>query len=196
MEQIKLNVLTHTQYKLLTSKDPQGFYDNKTREQLYSLIEKLEAHRKFCSKEELRVMKKFQGAEFGIDLPGNRKTSGPLKFRVSVCINGYHDGEVITAGQLIVSETGSINGNVSAAEVICKGKIAGNVAAGRRLVVAASGMLVGNVEAPAAQIAPGAMFKGKCKLGTPGPGETVKTEDKKPIKNRISQLFGVGTIFR
>jgi cytoskeletal protein CcmA (bactofilin family) len=192
MENIKLNVLTQAQYRFMESKEPQGYYDNRTREQLYSLIEKLEGHKKFCTREEARLHKRFQNSEFGILLPGNRKTSGPLKFKVSLCIDGEHTGDIATAGTLIIGEKGSVQGNITAEEIICKGKIEGDVLAGQQLILHPSGTLMGNVVAPAVQIAPGAVFKGKCKLGNSELKAKQKKEQRVPIKNRIIQLFRAG----
>jgi len=192
MENIKLNVLTQAQYQFLVSKEVDGYYDDRTREQLYSLIDKLWAHKQAWSKEEARLHKRFQGVEFGILFPGQRKTTGPLKFKVSLCINGDHEGDIITGGTLIVGEHGCVQGNVSAEEIICKGQITGDVKAGTQLTLSSSGSLLGNVVAPAVQIAPGAVFKGKCKLGSDRPKPVQPPVEKMPIKNRISQLFGAG----
>ena len=192
MENIKLNVLTQAQYQLMVSKEPQGYYDNRTREQLYSLIEKLAGHKKYCTKEEARLHKRFQKAEFGILLPGNRKTNEPLKFKVSLCLEGEHEGDIITGGTLIINKKGSVQGKVSAEKIICKGKITGDVTAGQQLTVHPTGTLMGDVVAPAVEIAPGAMFKGKCKLGNAELKAKQKKEGRVPIKSRIIQLFKAG----
>jgi len=192
METIKLSVLTQAQYQFLGSKEPQGYYDNRTREQLYSLIEKLGGHKKYCTKEEARLHKRFQNAEFGILLPGNRKTNGPLKFKVSLCLDGEHEGDITTGGTLIINEKGCVQGNITAEEIICKGKIAGDVSAGQKLTLHSTGSLIGVVVAPAVQIAPGAMFKGKCKFGNPELKAAQKKAGRVPIKNRIIQLFRAG----
>lgn len=192
METIKLSVLTQAQYQFMVSKEPRGYYDNRTREQLYSLIDKLAGHKKYCTKEEARLHKQFQKAEFGILLPGNRKTNGPLKFKVSLCLDGEHEGDITTGGTLIINEKGCVQGNVSAEEIICKGKMEGDVLAGQKLTLHSTGTLMGDVVAPAVQIAPGAMFKGKCKLGNPELKAAQKKEERVPIKNRIIQLFRAG----
>lgn len=192
METIKLSVLTQAQYQFMVSKEPRGYYDNRTREQLYSLIDKLADHKKYCTKEETRLHKRFQNAEFGILLPGNRKTNGPLKFKVSLCLDGEHEGDITTGGTLIINEKGCVQGNISAEEIICKGKMAGDVSASQKLTLYSTGTLMGDVVAPAVQIAPGAMFKGKCKLGNPELKAAQKKEERVPIKNRISQLFRTG----
>ena len=145
METIKLSVLTQAQYQFMVSKEPQGYYDNRTREQLYSLIEKLAGHKKYCTREEARLHKQFQKAEFGILLPGNRKTNGPLKFKVSLCLDGEHAGDITTGGTLIINEKGSVQGNVSAGEIICKGKIEGDVSASQKLTLDSTGTLMGDV---------------------------------------------------
>ena len=192
MENITLSILTEDQYQFLESKDPQGYYDNRTREQLYSLIDKLTAYKKQGAREELRLLKRFKHAEFGILLPGDRKTTGPLKFKVSLCIDGEHEGDITTGGTLIINEKGSVQGNISAAEIVCKGKIEGDVSAGQKLTLHSTGTLLGNVVAPAVQISPGAMFQGKCKLGNPELKAAQQKEERVPIKNRISQLFRAG----
>jgi cytoskeletal protein CcmA (bactofilin family) len=192
MENIKLSVLTEAQYQFLVSKEPRGYYDNRTREQLYSLIEKLADHKNYCTKEETRLHKRLQNAEFGILLPGNRKTNGPLKFKVSLCLDGEHEGDITTGGTLIINEKGCVQGNISAEEIICKGKMTGDVSAGQKLTLHSTGSLMGDVVAPAVQIAPGAMFKGKCKLGNPELKAARKKEERVPIKNRIIQLFRAG----
>ena len=192
MENINLSILTEAQYQFLASKEPRGYYDNRTREQLYSLIDKLVAYKKQGTKEELRLHKRFKHAEFGILLPGDRKTNGSLKFKVSLCLDGEHEGDITTGGTLIISEKGCVQGNVSAEEIICKGKMEGDVSAGQKLTLHSTGTLLGNVAASAVQIAPGAMFKGKCKLGDPALKAAQQKEERIPIKNRISQLFRAG----
>ena len=192
MENTKLKVLTQAQYQFLDSKDPKGYYDDRTREQLYSLIDKLAAHKKDCTREETRLQKRLQGAEFGILLPGNRKTTGPLKFKVSLCVNGEHEGDITTAGTLIISEQASVQGNISAEEIICKGKVSGNVSAENKITLYSTGELVGDVVASAVKVAPGAQFKGKCKLGNSQSKIQKPIPGRVPIKNRISQLFKAG----
>jgi cytoskeletal protein CcmA (bactofilin family) len=192
METIKLGVLTQAQYQFMVSKEPQGYYDNRTREQLYNLIEKLAGHKKYCTKEETRMHKRLQNAEFGILLPGDRKTKGPLKFKVSLCLDGEHEGDISTGGTLIINEKGRVHGNISAKKIICKGEVNGNISASEKLTVHSIGSVMGDVVAPAVKIAPGAMFKGKCKLGNSELKAVKKKEERVPIKSRIIQLFRAG----
>ena len=62
---IKLSVLTVTEYNLIGTKDPNGSYDRKTRENLYWIIEKLRTSTRPLSKLEQRLLEKFKEATFG-----------------------------------------------------------------------------------------------------------------------------------
>jgi lipoprotein-anchoring transpeptidase ErfK/SrfK len=62
---IKLTVLTVTEYNLIGTKDPSGSYDRKTRENLYWIIEKLRTTNLPLSKLESRLLNKFEKATFG-----------------------------------------------------------------------------------------------------------------------------------
>jgi hypothetical protein len=61
----KLTVLSITEYNLIGTKDPNGSYDRKTRENLYWIIEKLRTNTQPLSKLEIRLLEKFQNATFG-----------------------------------------------------------------------------------------------------------------------------------
>ena len=63
--EIKLTVLTVTEYNLIGTKDPSGSYDRKTRENLYWIIEKLRTSTLPLSKLESRLLGKFRDAAFG-----------------------------------------------------------------------------------------------------------------------------------
>ncbi len=62
---IKLTVLTVTEYNLIGTKDPSGSCDRKTRENLYWIIEKLRTSTIPLSKLESRLLEKFREATFG-----------------------------------------------------------------------------------------------------------------------------------
>ena len=60
----KLNILDITEYNLLANKNPDGSYDRNTRENLYTIIEKLERHASQLSRLESKLYKKFFKASF------------------------------------------------------------------------------------------------------------------------------------
>jgi lipoprotein-anchoring transpeptidase ErfK/SrfK len=61
---IKLKVLTVTEYNLIGTKDPSGSYDRKTRKNLYWIIKKLRTTTLPLSKLESRLLEKFRDATF------------------------------------------------------------------------------------------------------------------------------------
>lgn len=64
MERSKLEVLNVTEYNLLATKDPNGSYDRKTRENLYWVIEKLRQNVSNLSSLEKKIFLKFKNAQF------------------------------------------------------------------------------------------------------------------------------------
>jgi len=64
MERSKLEVLNVTEYNLLATKDPNGSYDRKTRENLYWVIEKLRQNVSHLSSLEKKIFFKFKNAQF------------------------------------------------------------------------------------------------------------------------------------
>ena len=75
----KLTVLNITEYNLIGTKDPNGSYDRKTRENLYWIIEKLRSRTRTLSRLERRLLEKFQKATFGALEERNKK----VKFEVA-----------------------------------------------------------------------------------------------------------------
>ncbi len=64
MERSKLEILNVTEYNLLATKDPNGSYDRKTRENLYWVIEKLRQNASNLSPLENKIFFKFKNAQF------------------------------------------------------------------------------------------------------------------------------------
>ena len=110
-----------------------------------------------------------------------------IVYRLATSFRAYINGKIPAR-----NEKGSVQGNITAGEIICKGKMEGDVSAGQKLTLHSTGTLMGDVVAPAVQIAPGAMFKGKCKFGNPELKAARKKEERVPIRSRIIQLFRAG----
>ncbi|NIQ00609.1 MAG: L,D-transpeptidase family protein [Nitrospinaceae bacterium] len=60
----KLNALNITEYNLIATKDPNGSYDRRTRENLYNIIAKLQDSRSRLTPLEFTLLQKFKGANF------------------------------------------------------------------------------------------------------------------------------------
>lgn len=92
------------------------------------------------------------------------------KFTIQkICrLHGTLKGEVFgkTGSQLIIGETGLIEGNIQGHEVVINGTVIGNVRATHKLIISKTGRLIGDILSPTLVMDFGAHFEGKA---TPQP---------------------------
>ena len=86
---------------------------------------------------------------------------GVLTYDGTVRIDGKFDGKIITAGTLIVGETGLISAEVSAGNVICGGKMTGNIDAKKTICLQPTANVTGKLRAPRLAMESGAVFNGQ-----------------------------------
>ena len=104
----KLIVLNITEYNLIGTKDPNGSYDRKTRENLYWIIEKLRSRARTLSRLERRLLEKFQNATFGALEERNKKVKFEVaryrlssNFKRTLKLLGSAIGVIIISGTLV-----------------------------------------------------------------------------------------------
>ena len=104
----KLTVLNITEYNLIGTKDPNGSYDRKTRENLYWIIEKLRSRTRTLSRLERRLLEKFQKATFGALEERNKKVKFEVaryrlssNFKRTLKLVGSAIGVIIISGILV-----------------------------------------------------------------------------------------------
>jgi len=86
---------------------------------------------------------------------------GELTGNEDLTIEGKVEGKIDLADHnLTVGSTGSIEGEIGAKKVIVEGEVTGNIAAGEKVELTASGRVKGDIVAPRVVIADGAVFKG------------------------------------
>jgi len=90
--------------------------------------------------------------------------SGTLTFNGVVRIDGRMDGEVHTDDTLIIGETGTLEADITAGTVICRGKVKGSIKASKRIEIHASSEVVGSIAAPSLLVETGALFDGTCDM--------------------------------
>ncbi len=89
---------------------------------------------------------------------------GDLKFKKSLQINGYFEGEIISDGYLVIGEGATVKANIKAKTVIINGEVHGNIEATDRLEILTGGKLHGNIRTAKLKIADGVVFVGKCEM--------------------------------
>ena len=91
----------------------------------------------------------------GITVVGDIETDGTVR------IDGRLNGSVRRAGSVIVGTESTIQGGISAAEVVIGGTVQGNIVAAERVELQASAIVNGNIEANSILIHEGSAVNGK-----------------------------------
>jgi len=93
-----------------------------------------------------------------VEIKGNIKFSGELTF------DGKLDGEIHTDGTLNLGDGAVVNGNISAANVVARGKVNGNITAKDKIDIKARTELFGDIRAAKLAIEEGVTFVGKTEV--------------------------------
>lgn len=87
---------------------------------------------------------------------GNIESTGTIR------IDGKFDGEIITKGDLVIGETGAVQGKIKAANITIAGKVQGEVEAAGKLELVPTGNLQGEAKMSLLVVEEGAVFQGNC----------------------------------
>jgi cytoskeletal protein CcmA (bactofilin family) len=89
---------------------------------------------------------------------------GELRFDASFRVDGRLSGKVASAGDLIVGESGEIDGELEVGQIFVSGTVRGAIHAARRIQIAPGGKVFAEIETPALVIEDGATFEGRCAM--------------------------------
>ena len=90
---------------------------------------------------------------------------GDLSGNEDLVIEGKVEGKVdLPNNRLTIGAGGQVQAQVHAKNVVVIGRVAGNVSAGERLEIQATGIVEGDVEAPRLVVAEGAVLNGSVKM--------------------------------
>lgn len=85
----------------------------------------------------------------------------------SARIDGKFVGDVELDGDLILGESGIVEGNVQVRSAMLAGKVEGNILCQTRLHIAGTALISGMVESQSLVVDEGAAFNGSCHMGAP-----------------------------
>jgi len=86
---------------------------------------------------------------------------GTLKAEEDLYLEGRLDGEITVAShQVTVGKNGRVKADVNARIIEVEGRVIGDLNGSERVVVAATGNVVGNIKAPRVSLENGAQFRG------------------------------------
>ncbi|HZK42864.1 MAG TPA: polymer-forming cytoskeletal protein [Syntrophomonadaceae bacterium] len=89
---------------------------------------------------------------------------GELNSKGSIRIDGFLDGKMNVQGDIILGDKGHIKGEVKAENIIIAGKIEGNVSVKKRLEIATTGNLSGDVSCSILTIEEGGILNGNSSM--------------------------------
>ncbi len=89
---------------------------------------------------------------------------GELRFDASFRVDGKLTGRVNSAGDLIVGESGEIDGDLKVGQIFISGTVRGNIHAAKRVQIAPTGKVFAEIDTPALIIEDGATFEGRCAM--------------------------------
>ena len=92
-------------------------------------------------------------------MQGSLVFSDPVNLR----INGQFKGNLTTKGSLIIGKGADVNADIIGEEIIIAGTIKGKIKASKRLQLASSASVTGDIEVSKLAIEEGAFFNGQCK---------------------------------
>lgn len=94
----------------------------------------------------------------------NIRITGKIEGEGNIRIDGKIKGDIDYNGDVIISETGSINGNISCNNISISGNVDGNVNTKGKLTLLSTGKLIGDIEVSALEIHDNGIFQGSCKM--------------------------------
>ncbi len=100
-------------------------------------------------------------------LGADSEVTGKLSFNAPTRIDGKLNGEVSCSDLLVIGETGTVDGNVRATELVVLGKINGDIRGAQRVELGPRGRIDGTVETQALAVQEGGKLEAACRVGPP-----------------------------
>jgi len=92
------------------------------------------------------------------------KIEGDIQGNENLQIEGQLNGSIKLSGDIYVGQTGVVEANVEADNIVILGRISGNVTARKQLQIQSTGKLMGDCTAQTIDIREGALFEGRSKM--------------------------------
>ena len=92
------------------------------------------------------------------------KIEGDIQGDEDLHVEGYFKGSIKIKGNIFVGQTGRVEADIEADNVIIQGQIKGNVLARRQLQIQSLGQLMGDCTAASIDIKEGAIFEGRSNM--------------------------------
>ncbi len=115
------------------------------------------------------------------------KIEGDIQGDEDLRVEGHFKGTIKVAGDFVIGQSGVVEADVEADNIVIQGKITGNVLAHKQLEIQSSGQLLGDCKAKSIDIREGAIFEGRSNMlrptiSPPKPGTGASTSAQAEAK--------------
>jgi len=109
-------------------------------------------------------------SDFSTILGADALFKGELKFEKGVRLLGKFEGQINSAGQLVIADGAMLTGDVKANHIRVDGEVKGNLDATQKMELTASAKVEGDLQTARLEVAEGAVLIGRCMVGVNGQG--------------------------
>ena len=109
-------------------------------------------------------MEKDKVADSTSLLSKNVKIEGEIQGPENLHVEGYIKGSIKLSGDVFIGNTGIVEADVEAKNIVIQGEVTGNVLAHQQLEIHPTGKLIGNCCAASIDIKEGAIFEGRSNM--------------------------------
>ena len=115
------------------------------------------------------------------------KIEGDIQGDEDLRVEGQFKGSIKVVGDFFIGQSGVVEADVEADNIVIQGKITGNVLAHKQLEIQSSGQLLGDCKAKSIDIKEGALFEGRSSMlrstvSPSGPGAGASTSAQSEAK--------------
>lgn len=92
------------------------------------------------------------------------KIEGDIEGDEDLRVEGHFKGTIKVVGDIFVGQSGVVQADIEADNIIVQGQVTGNVLARKQLEIQSSGQLLGDCQAKSIDIREGAIFEGRSRM--------------------------------
>ena len=92
------------------------------------------------------------------------KIEGDIQGDEDLRVEGHFKGTIKVVGDIFVGQSGVVQADIEADNIIVQGQVTGNVLARKQLEIQSSGQLLGDCQAKSIDIREGAIFEGRSRM--------------------------------
>jgi cytoskeletal protein CcmA (bactofilin family) len=124
-------------------------------------------------------------------LSKNVRIEGEVQGPENLHVEGYLKGAVVLSGDIFIGNTGIVEADVEAKNIVIQGELSGNVKAHQQLELHPTGKLIGDCTAASIDIKEGAVFEGRSNMirssVTPADPSPASTGNRAPQNQKQQQ---------